>query len=168
MHFKFDFPPHFSLDSPLHFSVFSSSHARRFYQRQHALDAVGCLNGATLDDMEIRCELDPGFQKGREFGYGLSGGQSVDDMRTKAHSERPRGDFIPLRNRAECAQLNTAVRLLAPPQSRSGTFERNNKWAPMAAKPKCAPLCLTHKPHIRIGFKPHIRIDFMQSTGSHV
>ena len=59
-------------------------------------------NGATLDDMEIRCELDPGFQKGREFGYGLSGGQSIDDLRLKPHSQRPREQFIPWRNRAEC------------------------------------------------------------------
>ena len=59
--------------------------------------------------MEIRCELDPGFQKGREFGYGLSGGQSIDDLRLKPHSERPREHFVPWRNRAEYALLPHAV-----------------------------------------------------------
>ena len=80
----------------------------RFYQRQHAIDAVCFCNGATLDDMEIRCELDPGFQKGREFGYGLSGGQSIDDLRLKPHSERPREQFVPWRNRAECVMQRAA------------------------------------------------------------
>jgi len=73
--------------------------------------------------MEIRCELDPGFQKGREFGYGLSGGQSIDDMRLKPHSERPREQFVPWRNRAECVQHASRTRAhthtrtphLAPP-----------------------------------------------------
>ena len=85
------------MSSGLYFSP-----ACRFYQRQHAIDAVCFCNGATLDDMEIRCELDPGFEKGREFGYGLSGGQSIDDLRLKPHSERPREQFVPWRNRAEC------------------------------------------------------------------
>lgn len=71
--------------------------------------------------MEIRCELDPGFQKGREFGYGLLGGQSVDDLRSKKISERPRGEgHVPLRNLAECVCVRAraaALRLVTrPPQ----------------------------------------------------
>ena len=91
----------------------SCLHLCRYYQRQHAIDAVCFCNGATLDDMEIRCELDPGFQKGREFGYGLSGGQSVDDIRLKPHSERPREQFVPWRNRAECACCSARPRAAA-------------------------------------------------------
>jgi hypothetical protein len=95
--------------SSLRSRLFHHQTTPRYYQRQHALDAVCSCNGATLDDMEIRCELDPGFQKGREFGYGLSGGQSIDDLRLKPHSERPREQFVPWRNRAEYASLQHAV-----------------------------------------------------------
>lgn len=119
-------PPKISLATR---ALNTASRLRRFYQRQHAVDAVCFCNGATLDDMEIRCELDPGFQKGREFGYGLSGGQSIDDLRLKPHSERPREQFVPWRNRAECVLAALGAR--SPPlrlHNRTGTSAPSSSW----------------------------------------
>eukprot|EP00484_Ammonia_sp_Unknown_P024797 CAMPEP_0197034772 /NCGR_PEP_ID=MMETSP1384-20130603/12757_1 /TAXON_ID=29189 /ORGANISM="Ammonia sp." /LENGTH=236 /DNA_ID=CAMNT_0042464727 /DNA_START=316 /DNA_END=1026 /DNA_ORIENTATION=- len=39
------------------------------------------LNGTKLDDRIIRADLDPGFEPGRQFGRGATGGQVRDDRR---------------------------------------------------------------------------------------
>jgi hypothetical protein len=37
------------------------------------------ISGTKLDERIIRCDLDPGYKEGRQFGRGKSGGQvSVD------------------------------------------------------------------------------------------
>jgi nuclear cap-binding protein subunit 2 len=33
------------------------------------------ISGTKLDERVIRCDLDPGYQEGRQFGRGKSGGQ---------------------------------------------------------------------------------------------
>lgn len=40
-------------------------------------------NGTKLDERVIRCDLDPGFKEGRQFGRGKSGGQVRDEYRTE-------------------------------------------------------------------------------------
>lgn len=40
-------------------------------------------NGTKLDERVIRCDLDPGFKEGRQFGRGRSGGQVRDEYRTE-------------------------------------------------------------------------------------
>ena len=53
-----------------------------YYNRRDAERAVKYLNGTKLDDREIRIDFDWGFQDGRQFGRGKSGGQVRDEYRT--------------------------------------------------------------------------------------
>jgi len=59
-----------------------------FHNRRDCELAVKHLNGTKLDDREIRIDFDWGFQKGREFGRGRSGGQVRDEYRTNFDSGR--------------------------------------------------------------------------------
>ena len=52
-----------------------------YYRRKDALQAVANLSGSNLDGRIIRVELDAGFQPGRQYGRGASGGQVRDDRR---------------------------------------------------------------------------------------
>lgn len=52
-----------------------------FYARSDAEDAVKYVNGTMLDDRPIRVDHDWGFQEGRQFGRGRSGGQVRDEYR---------------------------------------------------------------------------------------
>lgn len=47
----------------------------RFYSREDAEDAVKYISGTILDDRPIRVDFDWGFQEGRQWGRGRSGGQ---------------------------------------------------------------------------------------------
>ena len=47
----------------------------RYYTRQDALEAVNIISGTKLDDRVVRCEVDPGFVEGRQYGKGKTGGQ---------------------------------------------------------------------------------------------
>ena len=40
------------------------------------------VSGTKLDERVIRCDLDPGYREGRQFGRGRSGGQVRDEHRT--------------------------------------------------------------------------------------
>jgi hypothetical protein len=53
-----------------------------YYVRTDAERAVKYLNGTKLDDREVRMDFDWGFQDGRQFGRGKSGGQVRDEYRT--------------------------------------------------------------------------------------
>ena len=46
-----------------------------YYFHKSALDAKNWLNGYKLDEREIRVDLDPGFEEGRQYGRGKSGNQ---------------------------------------------------------------------------------------------
>ena len=46
-----------------------------YFDRPDAETAVRFLNGAKLDDRQIRCDWDWGFDDGRQYGRGKSGGQ---------------------------------------------------------------------------------------------
>jgi len=52
-----------------------------YWNRSHALQSVALLSGTKLDGRVIRVELDAGFQPGRQYGRGVSGGQVRDDRR---------------------------------------------------------------------------------------
>lgn len=54
-----------------------------YYRRQDALQAVAHLTETKLDTRVIRVELDAGFQPGRQYGRGVSGGQVRDDRRNR-------------------------------------------------------------------------------------
>jgi nuclear cap-binding protein subunit 2 len=54
-----------------------------YYNRSDALQAVAHLTETKLDGRVIRVELDAGFQPGRQYGRGVSGGQVRDERRNR-------------------------------------------------------------------------------------
>ena len=52
-----------------------------FFDREDSETALRFLNGAKLDDRQIRTDWDHGFEDGRQYGRGKSGGQIRDDYR---------------------------------------------------------------------------------------
>lgn len=53
-----------------------------FYSRDDTEEAVKYISGTILDDRPIRVDFDWGFQEGRQWGRGKSGGQVRDEYRT--------------------------------------------------------------------------------------
>ncbi|CAI9786698.1 unnamed protein product [Fraxinus pennsylvanica] len=53
-----------------------------YYSREDAEDSVKYISGTILDDRPIRVDFDWGFQEGRQWGRGKSGGQVRDEYRT--------------------------------------------------------------------------------------
>ena len=52
-----------------------------YYTHQDALDSMKFIGGTKLDERIIRTDLDPGFEEGRQYGRGKSGGQVRDEYR---------------------------------------------------------------------------------------
>ncbi|KAM3502390.1 hypothetical protein MY11210_009085 [Beauveria gryllotalpidicola] len=52
-----------------------------YYTHQDALDCMKYVGGTKLDERIIRTDLDPGFEEGRQYGRGRSGGQVRDEYR---------------------------------------------------------------------------------------
>uniref|UniRef100_A0A803QJJ7 Nuclear cap-binding protein subunit 2 n=1 Tax=Cannabis sativa TaxID=3483 RepID=A0A803QJJ7_CANSA len=53
-----------------------------YYSREDTEDSVKYISGTILDDRPIRVDFDWGFQEGRQWGRGRSGGQVRDEYRT--------------------------------------------------------------------------------------
>ncbi|XP_057455550.1 nuclear cap-binding protein subunit 2 [Lotus japonicus] len=53
-----------------------------YYSREDTEDACKYVSGTILDDRPIRVDFDWGFQEGRQWGRGRSGGQVRDEYRT--------------------------------------------------------------------------------------
>ncbi|WOK97258.1 nuclear cap-binding protein subunit 2-like [Canna indica] len=53
-----------------------------YYSREDTEDAVKYISGTMLDDRPIRVDFDWGFEEGRQWGRGRSGGQVRDEYRT--------------------------------------------------------------------------------------
>ncbi|XP_027925668.1 nuclear cap-binding protein subunit 2 [Vigna unguiculata] len=53
-----------------------------YYSREDTEDACKYISGTILDDRLIRVDFDWGFQDGRQWGRGRSGGQVRDEYRT--------------------------------------------------------------------------------------
>ncbi|XP_020692220.1 nuclear cap-binding protein subunit 2-like, partial [Dendrobium catenatum] len=51
----------------------------KYYSREDAEDAVKYISGTILDDRSIRVDFDWGFEEGRQWGRGRSGGQVRDE-----------------------------------------------------------------------------------------
>jgi nuclear cap-binding protein subunit 2 len=67
-----------------------------YTDREDALCAVANLNATKLDGRIIRVELDAGFQPGRQYGRGASGGQVRDDKRRNLDEGRQHKRLKPL------------------------------------------------------------------------
>jgi len=61
-----------------------------YWSHETAVLAVSNLSGTKLDGRVIRVELDAGFQPGRQYGRGVSGGQVRDDRRGDPARKRVR------------------------------------------------------------------------------
>ncbi len=59
-----------------------------YYTHQDALDCMKYIGGTKLDERVIRTDLDPGFQEGRQYGRGKSGGQVRDEYREESITNR--------------------------------------------------------------------------------
>lgn len=59
-----------------------------YEDREDAMCAVANLSSTKLDGRVIRVELDAGFQAGRQYGRGASGGQVRDDRRRNEDAGR--------------------------------------------------------------------------------
>ncbi|XP_059280562.1 nuclear cap-binding protein subunit 2-like [Lycium ferocissimum] len=53
-----------------------------YYSRDDTEDSAKYISGTILDDRPIRVDFDWGFQEGRQWGRGRSGGQVRDEYRT--------------------------------------------------------------------------------------
>ncbi|KAK0545014.1 nuclear cap binding complex subunit [Tilletia horrida] len=52
-----------------------------YYTHAEAVDCMRYISGTKLDERVIRCDLDPGYTDGRQYGRGQSGGQVRDEYR---------------------------------------------------------------------------------------
>ena len=52
-----------------------------YYTHAEALACLRYISGTKLDERVIRTDLDPGFEEGRQYGRGKSGGQVRDEYR---------------------------------------------------------------------------------------
>jgi len=59
-----------------------------YEKRDDALLAVANISGTKLNGRVIRVELDAGFQPGRQYGRGVSGGQVRDERRSRVDPAR--------------------------------------------------------------------------------
>ncbi|ORX35770.1 hypothetical protein BD324DRAFT_563768, partial [Kockovaella imperatae] len=59
-----------------------------YYLHEEAVACLRCISGTKLDERVIRCDLDPGYKEGRQFGRGKSGGQVRDEFRQEYDSGR--------------------------------------------------------------------------------
>jgi len=95
-----------------------------YYFHKDAMAARDYLNGTKLDDRVIRVDLDPGFEDGRQYGRGLTGGQVRDDRR-KEYDEG-RGGLPPRqRKRIEQQALESGT-LTTPVSSETSIIDNNN------------------------------------------
>lgn len=59
-----------------------------FYTHAEAVDCMRLISGTKLDERIIRCDLDPGYKEGRQYGRGRSGGQVRDEYRQEFDAGR--------------------------------------------------------------------------------
>lgn len=59
-----------------------------YYNRNDATNAINFINGTKLDSRIIRTDWDIGFQEGRQYGRGKSGGQVRDEYRMDYDEDR--------------------------------------------------------------------------------
>ncbi len=59
-----------------------------YYLHSEAVASLRYISGTKLDERVIRCDVDPGYKEGRQFGRGKSGGQVRDEFRQEYDSGR--------------------------------------------------------------------------------
>eukprot|EP00470_Lotharella_oceanica_P005272 CAMPEP_0170167832 /NCGR_PEP_ID=MMETSP0040_2-20121228/1115_1 /TAXON_ID=641309 /ORGANISM="Lotharella oceanica, Strain CCMP622" /LENGTH=191 /DNA_ID=CAMNT_0010405963 /DNA_START=17 /DNA_END=592 /DNA_ORIENTATION=- len=61
-----------------------------FFERKDCMTAIECLTGSKLDGQIIRCEIDHGFENGRQFGRGKGGGQVRHEKKMLSSEDKHR------------------------------------------------------------------------------
>ncbi|WRT66507.1 uncharacterized protein IL334_003466 [Kwoniella shivajii] len=59
-----------------------------YFLHSEAVDSLRYISGTKVDERVIRCDIDPGYKEGRQFGRGKSGGQVRDEFRQEYDSGR--------------------------------------------------------------------------------
>ncbi|WVQ73996.1 hypothetical protein IAR50_003577 [Cryptococcus sp. DSM 104548] len=59
-----------------------------YFLHEEAVNCLRYISGTKLDERVVRCDLDPGYKEGRQFGRGRSGGQVRDEFRQEYDSGR--------------------------------------------------------------------------------
>lgn len=59
-----------------------------YYKHSEAVACMRYISGTKLDERFIRCDLDPGYRDGRQYGRGRSGGQVRDEYRQEYDAGR--------------------------------------------------------------------------------
>ncbi|XP_012564932.1 nuclear cap-binding protein subunit 2 [Hydra vulgaris] len=73
-----------------------------YYFREGAENAIRYINGTRLEDRIVRSDWDAGFEEGRQYGRGRSGGQVRDEYRNDYDPGRGGyGKLAQERNRAD-------------------------------------------------------------------
>ena len=57
----------------------------RYFKREDAEDCMRYINGTRLDDRVVRTDWDAGFEEGRQFGRGKTGGQVLHAFHATSH-----------------------------------------------------------------------------------
>lgn len=83
-----------------------------YFLHSEAVDCLRYISGTKLDERIIRCDIDPGYKEGRQFGRGKSGGQVRDEFRQEYDSGRGEKPF------RGCHFAN--VRRMGTPANRGG------------------------------------------------
>ncbi|KAJ3332231.1 Nuclear cap-binding protein subunit 2 [Blyttiomyces sp. JEL0837] len=101
----------------------------RHTKTPYALHCMQFVNKTMLDDRLIRVDIDRGFESGRQFGKGSSGGQVRDEYRTEY--DPGRGGWAPERRR----QRDTYDSLQSLPDgSQSNYYTKSTSYSSYTSK----------------------------------
>lgn len=81
-----------------------------YYTHQEAVDCMRYINGTKLDERVIRCDLDPGYKDGRQYGRGRSGGQVRDEYREEYDAGRGGWGHNKIREEEERKKREAAIK----------------------------------------------------------
>ncbi|EPY50460.1 nuclear cap-binding complex small subunit [Schizosaccharomyces cryophilus OY26] len=97
-----------------------------YYKNEDALDCLKYISGTSLDERIIRADLDPGYEEGRQYGRGASGGQVRDEMREEY--DPGRGGYGKLRQTSGNRTLANYSSISSAPMGSSLELQSNPRY----------------------------------------
>ncbi|CAB99394.1 nuclear cap-binding complex small subunit [Schizosaccharomyces pombe] len=100
-----------------------------YFENQDALDSLKYISRTSLDERIIRADLDHGYEEGRQYGRGASGGQVRDEMREEF--DPGRGGYAKNRQPTSSRQLANYSGISSAPLGSSLELQSNpryNRW----------------------------------------
>ncbi|WFD01774.1 nuclear cap binding complex subunit [Malassezia obtusa] len=101
----------------------------RFYTHEEAVDCMRFVSGTKLDERVIRCDLDPGYRDGRQYGRGRSGGQVRDEYRQEYDAGRGGWGHNRLREEEERKRREAMAKERERRERREDVYRANEKDA---------------------------------------